>query len=167
MEHLLAMKGIKIISSFDRKGVVYKYAYTVKMLSNDLFIEFYERDYEPGEDEKDDGIVKNETSLNVVTYYKKVAYHFMMLNEIKPQPYTTKQAVPVIQLYAMIITLVDIIERNVPRKLIGLLKQASIDTFTSLEYSSEPEFQKAFHDSVVNKISSIRRIIEQEHPKGN
>ncbi len=168
MEHLLLLKGIKVVPAYNERGILYKYAYTDKMLLKNLLIEYYEREYEPGEDEPEDGILKYETGVGIVTYYKKVAYHFMILNEIKPQPYTTKQAVPKVQLYSTIITLVDLIDNNIPRRLVGgLLKQISIDTFTSREFSSEPAMQKGFHDSVLLKINSIRRIIEQELPKGN
>jgi len=167
MESLLLIKGIKVVSAFHDSGAHFKFAYTEKMLTNNLFIEFYERQYEPGEDEPLDGIVRYETAIWVVTYYKKVAYQFMMLNEIKPQIYTTKQAVPILQIYQIILGLVEIIDSHIPRKLMSCLKQISIDSFTSREYSSNPTIQKKFTDMVLQKISTVRKIIEQTRISGN
>lgn len=167
MENYLLDNGIKMISSFDNKGQVYKYGYTERMFINNIFIEYYEIDYVPGEEVRDDGIERNETSVAIVMSFKKVAYHFMVLNEIKEQRYTTKQAVSIMEICRTIIGLVAIIENNPIEILIDLISEVSNDTFSSREFSDKPKLQKGFHDSVITKIATIRKIIEENRLGSN
>lgn len=167
MESLLALKGIKVVTTFNTKGDQFKYAYSEKMRSIDMFIEYYEHLYQPTQEEKPDEIQRTETGVGIILYHKKVAYHFMMLNEVKPQLYTTQQAVPKMQIYRLILDLVEIIQTNVTSKLIELLDQAAIDTFTSLEFSDEPVTQKGFHDMIFKKIRTIQEGIEAGRLRDN
>jgi hypothetical protein len=162
MEKLLAIEGISTITAYNSKGDQFKYNYTEKMRLMGMFIESYEHEYVPEEDDETTyKIVKFEKGLGVILYYNSVAYHFMMLNDVKPQANPTQQAVQDHELYQMILDLVNTIESSPIDELIALLRQSSIDTFTSLEFEDEPELQKDFHDMILKKIRTLQNGIEE------
>ena len=148
LDNILALYKIRNVHSIDNDDVDRNYAFNDKMLSNEIFIEYYTRDN--GDDNE---ITEHKTELSVLMKHKNRYYQFLMFTN------TIEVGTPVMLLQT-IIFLVNLIEANHSDKLVQYLTQLSIAPLIPHEIA-DCEYRDLANELLRLEIEAIHTSIQQ------
>ena len=155
MENLLAIYGLQTVSFVDEQGCNYWFVYSDKMIQDNIFIEFYEKEIEVDQPEQ----FAYETSVSVFSATPTSAFHFMLLFDDRPL------VAPLIIL-AVIRDAMDLIEKSNRQNVFSLLKQASVGAISSARQFGF--FDLEDRDAYIReRVAMIHRLILQGRARQN
>lgn len=179
MKELLALYDIKTVHFFDSRGVAINFAFSKKMLANNIFIEHYSaggldededeladddemEDDEMGDDELEDDELEDGSQypehgsrLSIVMEHRKKYYQFVMYHN------TYEVGLPVMVLQT-IVFLVGLIEKVEPGQLIDYISSIAIEPLIPHEIH-EKDFRDVAKDLLKTKIKFIHNLIREEN----
>lgn len=171
MEKLFALYNIKTVGFLDGSNVARMFAFTSKMLANNIFIEFFtidelaaEADIEETEDDDieevdmhDEDIDEVEpeygSRLSVIMKHKNKYYEFLMYHD------AIEIGVPVMLLQT-ITFLVKLIDDSEPEKLIEYFTTLSTDPLIPHEIPDK-KFRNAANKMLKLKIQTVHDLIQE------
>jgi hypothetical protein len=179
LEKLLALYNIRSVTFLDSRQTERKYAFTSKMLANNIFIEYYTindlavaADEEEIEDDDIDDVdihyedmeddeVEDEygSQLSVVMKHKNKYYQFVMF-------YNTVEIGFPILLLQTIIFIVKLIEETEPGKLVEYLMSISPAPLVPHEISDK-EHRDIANDLLKLKIQTVHELIKDNNARHN
>ena len=162
MRKLLLLHNISTVQYLDNSNVERTYAYTDKMLANDVFIEYYsvgdleteENVEEMKEDVENDSIPDYGSQLSVIMKYKHKYYQFLMFHN------AVEIGSPVILLQT-IVFLVNLISTTSAELLVDYLTDLSTEPLIP-HLIEDSEFRNAANGMLRVKVKTIHELI-QEH----
>jgi len=184
MKELLALYNIKTVHFFDNGHMARNFAFSKKMLANNIFIEHYAaggldededefaeddemeddemEDDELEDDEQEDDEMEDDaqypehgSQLSIVMEHKKKYYQFLMYHS------TYEIGLPVMVLQT-IVFLVDLIEKVEPGQLIDYISGIAIEPLIPHEIP-EKDFRDAANKMLKLKIKFIHDLISEDN----
>ena len=183
MYKLLARKGIHYCTH-EIEGDTIEYAFTEKMLSNEVYIEFcefsrevnvsvddVEEDFEDGEAEDDEEAEGNEdhseatsqvyveTTVHVMALIHKKAVHYTIM--VQPHLPLSKMV-----LYGIIINLVDILDNIPPDQYHDYLAEASTGNLSAMEIKQmNPQITPT--QDIKNTLKRLQNFLKDKTNRGH
>jgi hypothetical protein len=173
MDQLLALNNIKTVHFLDRKDTDHCYSFTSKMAAKDIFIEYYNVEFDENEEiEDDEELEQNEdqdndqefeedgdfsqygSQLSVVMKYKSRYYQFVMYDNAH------EIGVP-LMLLQTIIFIVKLIEEAKPDQLVEYLTSLSTNPLIPHEIP-DADFREVAKEMIKLKIKTIHQLIREE-----
>lgn len=163
MEQTLGIYNIKTVQFFDTKNVARKYAFSSKMLANNIFIEYYtidpteEEDLEVSDDEEiEDDVEDTEygSHLSVIMEHKSKYYQFLLFHSV------FEIGVPVMLLQTVIF-LTNLIEKIEPAQLIEHFTSIATDPLIPHEIADK-EFRDVATKMLKLKIQTVHDLIRAD-----
>lgn len=155
MKELLATKGIGLVSRLDDDDFSTNYIYSRSMLKKRIFIELSEAEYYTGDNIDDWELA---SWISVFFLYDETTFDFTIWYDNKPTP--------PINLYRMILDLVDIIDSSNEQTLMTYLKIIAT-SYSKSTQDDESEAMVLHHRGVQQKIEEVQQLIELDNALNN
>lgn len=162
MEQLLSLYNITTVQFFDSNNTSRNYAFSDKMVANNVFIEHYTTDPMEAEEnkvvgdekiEEDDEDPEYGSQLSVIMEHEKKYYQFLMFHS------TYEIGVPVMLLQT-IIFLTNLIEKTAPDQLIEYLNSICPDPLIPHEIPDK-KFRDMANKMLKLKMKTVHNLIQE------
>ncbi|MFC6100768.1 hypothetical protein [Olivibacter domesticus] len=158
MEKLLTLYNIKTVGFVDSSHVERKYAFTSKMLANNVFIEYFTID-EFEEINDDSEPPEHGSRLSVIMEHRNKYYEFLMFHD------AIEVGIPIILLQT-IIFLIKLIEETEPDQLVEYLADVATDPLIPHEIP-EKKFRDAALKMLKLKLQTVQNLIQEDNAARN